>query len=92
MATYKEIKAQISSLQRQAEELRQSELNNAIEQITSLMNEYDISFDELHEITQRNMHRHERIVKYRDDSGNTWAGRGRKPAWLQGKDAEKFRV
>jgi DNA-binding protein H-NS len=24
-------------------------------------------------------------VKYRDDSGNTWAGRGAQPVWLRGK-------
>jgi DNA-binding protein H-NS len=92
MTTYKEIKAQIALLQRQAEELRQSELSNAIEQIISLMTEYDITFDEIQEIRRRNMQTNKRAVKYRDASGNTWAGRGRKPAWLQGKDIEQFRV
>jgi DNA-binding protein H-NS len=36
-------------------------------------------------------------VKYRDDAGNTWTGRGNKPRWLvaalaSGKNAEDFAV
>jgi len=32
-------------------------------------------------------------VQYRDGkTGKTWSGRGRKPAWLSGKDLAEFRV
>jgi len=36
-------------------------------------------------------------IKYRDDEGNTWTGRGSKPRWLvaafeKGKKAEDFAV
>ena len=36
-------------------------------------------------------------MKYRDDQGNSWTGRGRKPAWVReaeeaGHDLEGFRV
>ncbi len=36
-------------------------------------------------------------VKYKDDQGNTWSGRGKRPAWLvealdQGRSLEDFAV
>lgn len=31
-------------------------------------------------------------VKFRGPNGETWAGRGRLPAWMQGQDKEQFRV
>lgn len=31
-------------------------------------------------------------VKYRSPDGKTWAGRGRRPRWMEGKDPEQFRV
>jgi DNA-binding protein H-NS len=36
-------------------------------------------------------------VKYRDEAGNEWSGKGRKPAWVQaieeaGDDIERFRI
>ena len=36
-------------------------------------------------------------IRYRDDEGNTWTGRGKQPNWLRahveaGHDIEEFRV
>jgi DNA-binding protein H-NS len=92
MATYKEIQAQITELQRQAEQQRQSEIDGAIQQIKSLMADYGISVNDLQETKKKGAKKPAGAVKYRDEHGNTWSGRGRKPAWLHGKDAEQFRI
>lgn len=34
----------------------------------------------------------EGVVQLRDESGNTWSGRGRMPRWLQSKNKEQYRV
>ena len=94
MATYQEIQAQIATLKEQAATQRQKEIAGAIEQIQSLMSEYDISADDFLNITKGKPKKSKNgTVAFKDpESGNTWSGRGRKPNWLAGKDAEQFRV
>ncbi len=31
-------------------------------------------------------------VKFKGPNGETWAGRGRLPHWMQGQDKEQFRI
>ncbi|MBK4736152.1 H-NS histone family protein [Noviherbaspirillum pedocola] len=92
MASYKEIQEKIAELQRQAEEQRRAEIDGAIGQIKSLMSDYGISIDDLEDKKKKGAKKSSGDVKFRDDQGNTWSGRGRKPAWIQGKDADQFRV
>lgn len=95
MATYQEIQAQIATLKEQAAAQRQQEMAGAIQQIQSLMSEYDISVDDFLKITKGKSNNKAKngTVAFKDpESGNTWSGRGRKPNWLSGRDAEQFRV
>ena len=97
MATYLEIKAQIADLERQAAEKRDEETASAVAQIQSLMGEYSISIDDLRSARKKSGKKagskSDSTVKFHDPvSGGTWSGRGRKPGWLSGKDAESFRV
>ncbi len=104
MATYKELKSQAEKLLVQAEEVRQKELADAIEEIRNKMKEHGITLRDLGggrgggtTSSARTVKRRPAAIKYRDKSGNTWTGRGRTPRWLQahldsGKKVEDFAV
>lgn len=95
MSTYKELQAKIAALQSQAEESRMAELDGAIQQIKAIMQEFEITIDDLQESKGRGKKNAKsskpRDVQFRDGE-NTWSGRGRMPGWLAGKDKEQFRV
>jgi DNA-binding protein H-NS len=94
MATFKELQDQIAKLKQDAEEVRLKEIGGAIAQIKSLMTEYGITVQDIEGSGRRKGSKGSTLsnVQFKDDSGNTWSGRGRMPAWLKGKDKEKFRV
>ncbi|MFL6716582.1 MAG: H-NS family nucleoid-associated regulatory protein [Burkholderiaceae bacterium] len=94
MTTFKELQDQIAKLKQDAEQVRLKEIDGAISQIKSLMNEYGITVQDIESSGRRKSNKAGSLanVQFRDDSGNTWSGRGRMPAWLKGKDKEKFRV
>ena len=93
MATYKELQNEIAALQRAAQEARTNEINSAVAEIKSLMAEHGITMDDLKSISNKKTLKFRASnVQFRDDSGNTWSGRGRMPSWLKGKDKEQFRV
>lgn len=94
MATYKELQDQIAELESKAQEARANELDNAVRQIKTLMQEYGITVEDLDASTKKKgaKARKPSNVQFQDANGNTWSGRGRMPAWLKGKDKEKFRI
>ncbi|MFS0755942.1 H-NS histone family protein [Noviherbaspirillum sp. 1P10PC] len=94
MATFKELQDQIAKLKQDAEEVRSREISGAIAQIKSLMNDYGITIQDIESSGRRKGNKAVSLfnVQFKDESGNTWSGRGRMPAWLKGKDKEKFRV
>lgn len=94
MATYKELQDQIAKLKQDAEEVRQQEIEGAISKIKSLMNDYGISVQDLETSGRKKGGKASSAsnVQFKDESGNTWSGRGRMPAWLKGKDKEQFRI
>jgi DNA-binding protein H-NS len=94
MATYKELQDQIAALQYKAEETRAQELDGAVQEIRALMQQYEISLQDLNsaEKTKGKKSKQQAKVQFQDADGNTWSGRGRMPGWLKGKDKEKFRI
>ena len=94
MASYKDLQEQITKLQQNAEEVRMKEIDHAIEEIRALMSEYGLSIQDIESFTRKKRSKagSANNVQFRDDSGNTWSGRGRMPAWLKGKNKEQFRV
>jgi DNA-binding protein H-NS len=95
MASYKEIQNQIAELQRAAEEARAKELQGAVEQIRTLMQDYGLSVEDIQsagKAKKGSKSKGDGKVQFQDNEGNTWSGRGRMPGWLQGKDKEHFRV
>jgi DNA-binding protein H-NS len=93
MATYKALQDEIAKLQRDAEEARTNEITSALAEIRALMSEYDISLQDVENSSKKKDSRFRQApIKFQDNDGNTWSGRGRAPAWLKGKDKEQFRL
>ena len=95
MSTYKEITAQIETLKKQAEHMRQSEIANAIADIKAKMRDYGITAADLGlGGGRKNAKTKEPVAaKYRDSaSGVTWSGRGKPPKWIAGKDRASFLI
>lgn len=96
MATYKELQAEISALQAQAEEARLAERSEALDRIRALIVEYqllpaDLGFGPPSSSTTRPSA--PAAPKYRDEAtGATWTGRGRTPRWLEGKDKSAYSI
>lgn len=94
MTSYKDLQAKIAELQAKAEEARFKELDGAVSQIKAMMQEYDISIEDLVGKSRKKTgaKKTPANVQFQDEAGNTWSGRGRMPSWIQGKDKEQFRV
>jgi DNA-binding protein H-NS len=89
----KEILARAQELMRQAEEARRREIAEVVESIRATMREYGITVDDIQPKKAKSVV----PAKYRDSSGNTWSGRGKRPRWLvdaleHGHTLEAFRV
>ncbi len=101
MPTYKEIVQKISELQRQADELRANEQATVIAEIKQKIVEYGLTADDLGfgakgGVVSKKAGR-KVPVRYRDNAGNTWTGRGKRPGWLvkelsSGRKMEDFLV
>ncbi len=95
-SSYKEITAQIEKLTKQAEQARVQELESVIAQIRQLMGEFGITAGDLGLKAPgraRKKSASTSAPKFRDpESGATWTGRGRAPAWIAGKDRSKYAI
>jgi DNA-binding protein H-NS len=91
-ASYKDLTAQIEKLTKQAEAARSKESQAVIGQIHKLIEAYGITAADLGIKTTRSKRRGVAIApKYQDpQTGATWTGRGRAPAWIAGKDRSKY--
>lgn len=88
MKTHQELLDQIAELQKQADQLKNSERKGAIDQVNSLIAEFDIRASELRiGGSKPKTGRKTVAIKYRDSQGNTWTGRGRTPKWLAAAEA-----
>lgn len=99
MATYLELKAKAEKLLQEAEELRQKEVAEVINEIKQKMAEYGITTADLGASKKGGVKKStgSAPVKYRGPNGEEWSGRGRSPQWLAnaiegGKKKEDFAV
>lgn len=94
MPTYKELLAQKHKLEEQLEEVRLKELEKAIAQIKEIITEYGLTAEDIC-LSPKTKAKTRRGVapKYRDPkTGATWTGRGRAPAWIAGKNYDRFLI
>ncbi len=102
MATLQELIAQRDALERQIELTRKERRASAIEQIRSLMREYELSAADLSARSNSKSGSSKKggkvAAKYRNTAtGDTWSGRGLQPKWLKaalssGRKLEDFAV
>ncbi|KVO87812.1 H-NS histone family protein [Burkholderia ubonensis] len=97
MPTYRDLKAQIRTLQAQAELARKWEISVALEKIRELIAEFDLKPEDLFADIQRKSRRIRRrapaTAKYRDPaSGALWSGRGKEPRWIAGRDRDMYLI
>ncbi len=107
MATYLELKAQAERLLAEAEQMRQKETQQAIEDIKAKMKAFGLTPADLGfagggtrapRAKKASASKSTAPIKYRGPNGETWSGgRGRKPQWVvqalaAGKNIEEFRV
>ena len=100
MATYLELQQQIKDLQQRAEHLRLSERAEVIGDIRAKIAAYELTPADLgfkNGTAKKTMAGTKVPIRYRDEQGNTWSGRGKFPNWLlaylkAGRKAEEFLV
>lgn len=98
MATYLEVKKQIEALQKEAETLKATERQGVIDRMREAIEVYEITAAELGfsgaagkrtggktaaTKTGAKSKRSSSSKSYSDGKGNTWGGRGPRPAWLK---------
>jgi DNA-binding protein H-NS len=99
MSEYQTLLAQRAELEAQIAAVREEEVANALEQIRQLVDEFDLHEEVQFTRARRGAPRGAGAprgtvqAKYRDpDSGATWSGRGKPPAWIAGKDRTQFLI
>ena len=115
--TYAQIVHQIDTLSREAEKLKQKEVDGVIKRIKEAISVYGLTAGDLgfrsssgagakrraaNGTTKPKTRRaakakSARAVRFKDETGNTWGGRGPRPRWLRdalaaGKRLEDFAV
>ena len=85
--------AQREALNRQINEQQAAQRGLAVEEARRLVAQYDITPIELGIATIRRVNRSGVGPKFRNpETGKTWTGRGRAPAWIQGQDYTQFAI
>ncbi|KAA1011722.1 H-NS histone family protein [Paraburkholderia panacisoli] len=96
MASYKQLTAELEKLHQEVAAAREKEIAQAIADIKQKVAEYDLTAEELGFKTERKPARKATstsVARYRNPkTGETWSGRGRSPAWLAGKNRERFLI
>jgi DNA-binding protein H-NS len=105
--TYADIQKEIAALQKAAEVARQKEVAGVIDRIKIAIATYQLSARDLglagrpaaapKRRKARKAAKPAATVRYRDEAGHSWSGRGRRPGWFtsalaSGKRAEDLRA
>lgn len=110
--TFQQIQKQIESLTREAHDLRKKEIADVVARIKEAIAVYGLTAQDLGLAGTRGRPPKVKAVaaptpkakktrtvkvKYRDNAGNTWTGRGSRPRWLRdalagGKSIESYLV
>lgn len=109
--TYAQVMKQIDHLKAEAEKLRRQEVDGVIDRIREAIRHYGLTASDLGlgrakpgpkpgaaRLGRRKARKLTKVAaKFRDENGNTWAGRGKRPVWLRdalaaGRKLEEFAV
>ncbi len=95
MSRYEEIRHQIRQLEQEAAAIRASEVSAVLLDIRAKVQAYGLTPDDIFSHRKPTAIRGTRVtIKYRDDKGNAWSGRGKTPKWIldTGKPKETFLI
>lgn len=91
--SYLELLAERAALEQKIALARSEKRASAIATIKQMMSEFDIDVAELGGRRAPKRLAGQQPAKYRDpESGKTWSGRGKAPAWIAGKDRSAFEI
>jgi len=91
MSKYQEIKQRIAQLEKEAEQARKQEMQDAMAKIGEIMKTYDISMQDLSKAFGGSGKKNP--PKYRDPiTGKTWSGKGRMPNWYDPNREAEFLI
>ena len=108
--TYTQYVEQIESLKKEAEEVKRKEVQGVIERIRQAIAAYGFTAADLGLVARAGKGAGRKgaapkvasakkaiVVRFKDDAGHTWSGRGPKPKWLKdglasGKSMDSFTV
>lgn len=109
--TYEQLMRRIEALQAEADKLRRKEAEGVVARIREAIEHYGITAADLGLLDSGGAGRKRgarrrpaarrkaaaAVVKYRDEAGRTWGGRGKRPQWLRdalaaGKTLDDFKI
>ena len=109
--TYSQVQKEIAKLQREADALKRKEVGGVVARIKEAIQHYELTAEDLfggrafkgksaskQKTTSNPGIKGRKVpIKYRDENGNTWSGRGSQPKWLvaalaSGRKIEEFLV
>jgi DNA-binding protein H-NS len=96
MNNLKDLLAQIETLKKQADEVREHEAKEAITKVRSIVAEYQLTANDVFPSGKGKSSGKKTVTvapKYKDPvTGNTWSGRGLAPKWLAGKNKADYLI
>ena len=94
--TYSQLMKQIDSLRREADEIKRKEIEGVVDRIKEAIRVYGLTAADLGlggaraprvaKVAKKRGRKPGKAAatpKFRDEAGNTWGGRGPRPAWLR---------
>ncbi|MBA9846844.1 H-NS histone family protein [Ralstonia pickettii] len=94
---YKDIIKQIEELQKQADKLKAEERSKVLKEVREQIAVFEFTAGELGLKGKASLAGKKVPIRYTDDNGNTWSGRGHRPGWLNaaienGRKLEDFLI
>lgn len=81
--SYKDIVKQIQELQKQADKLKAEERSKVLHEVREQIAAFQFTAAELGLKGKASLAGKKAPIRYKDDNGNTWSGRGHQPRWLK---------
>ena len=94
-SSYKELLAQREALEQQIAAARKAEVSGAVQEVRALIEAFSLSLEDIFPPAKQKRTTSASPVapKYRDpETGQTWTGRGKPPAWIKDKNRSQFEI
>lgn len=92
--TYSELLDKLENVVRQIDEAREREARLLAARVMEVLAESGVDVDELLKIHRSGRQPTKRVSPryWNPETGETWAGRGKRPNWMKGQDPERFLI